>query len=1072
MEKKNIFLEAIKNLQKKKMIIFSNSIFGIILEIEEIEYMKFKLDIKVNENIYKGILIEIKEAKVNILKKGNKIILHNLILSKNERNIYICPEAYSIYCEDEYFFENENKITNDKISVDKSRDTFDLNPQSLIKTMNKIYNINYKSDIFIYKKIKEAHALISITDDKEFILYKNLFETSSKEFMLFISEKQIKENCLILVDNYIFSQDNITFNNMTLFNLVNLKYIDEYFKKKLIKNNDLLNINNKNEKMFYYKINSINSTNTLLIKVIEIKNQYILGIDYLCNIYKIDRNTDKLKNINDVFKIIFIKNFKLTVKDSIYILEIFDNSYVSIFDNTFKSILLNDLTVINFHYIDFFDQLDKNYFNKIGIDDKFIFKILKKSEYVILIIKHDLNYNYYPHTIKMFNIKNKEIHNYKFLLYTGLLNNINCLINYVGDDKYGYEFFYYNFSYDLPDSHIIEVENKKYNIKNSDNFNSESRKRFIIINYYDKKNTNYYKIRKNESIEANKNDYVNIIKNNKTIAATKTNKRKDIIDNIIDSDTNKINNNKNDEEGEDIINLSIETIHSSLQFCFLIKDNTPKLFGIFDIEEINDKFHPDEKKIFHFSEYKIFYNYYSNIKKKYTELKNENEYLQSLEKYKEDTNIKNLITEYDIDFNNFNYESYIIYINLCLFYYINQTLSKEELVFEFEKNFNILIKSKLSYYDRIRIIRFICKEYIKIADEDRRYDLLILDNLNERNSYKIATNYNIKIINNLKENSKLFIAFLQLDGYILYNFFINSYSYTLCLEPLIVTKTHLLASCDNFIFITKEKPNEKTVTYAYQSTKNDVTAINEYGLFYKTNNRSSDLLKGNNFAVPISAELLHERNGHSKKAKKNKRSQSPLYFYTKTNLKIVDENYQEIIEDNKDKSIKNPKGEAGLLVEYFVRYKTKNLMSNLKTNFNLGNIINDVKYFTSPNFKDLYEEINKLEEKKTIDNNKKNQISGHSDEHLIKIEPHFINKDDNDNKDKKLKDEEESFDISYYEKKYLLDGKYFVYPDSIPINYRNFDQKSGIVPRGKIEYLKKYKKDIIEGRKKHYGLSD
>ena len=118
--------------------------------------------------------------------------------------------------------------------------------------------------------------------------------------------------------------------------------------------------------------------------------------------------------------------------------------------------------------------------------------------------------------------------------------------------------------------------------------------------------------------------------------------------------------------------------------------------------------------------------------------------------------------------------------------------------------------------------------------------------------------------------------------------------------------------------------------------------------------------------MPISAELLHERNGHSKKAKKNKRSQSPLYFYTKTNLKIVDENYQEIIEDNKDKSIKNPKGEAGLLVEYFVRYKTKNLMSNLKTNFNLGNIINDVKYFTSPNFKDLYEEINKLEEKKLL----------------------------------------------------------------------------------------------------------
>ena len=147
-------------------------------------------------------------------------------------------------------------------------------------------------------------------------------------------------------------------------------------------------------------------------------------------------------------------------------------------------------------------------------------------------------------------------------------------------------------------------------------------------------------------------------------------------------------------------------------------------------------------------------------------------------------------------------------------------------------------------------------------------------------------------------------------------------------------------------------------------------------------------------------------------------------------------------------------------------------MSNLKTNFNLGNIINDVKYFTSPNFKDLYEEITKLNEEKTIDIDKTNQISGHSDEQLNKIKPHCINKDDNDNKDKKFKNEEESSDISFYEKKYLLDGKYFVYPDSIPITYRNYNQSRSIIPKGKIEYLKKYRKEIIEGRKKHYELSD
>ena len=102
MEKKDIFLEAIKNLQNQKMIILSNSILGVILEIEEIEYMNFKLIIQVNENIYNGILIEIKERMLNRLKKGNKIVIHALVLSKNERNIYICSESYSIYCKDEY----------------------------------------------------------------------------------------------------------------------------------------------------------------------------------------------------------------------------------------------------------------------------------------------------------------------------------------------------------------------------------------------------------------------------------------------------------------------------------------------------------------------------------------------------------------------------------------------------------------------------------------------------------------------------------------------------------------------------------------------------------------------------------------------------------------------------------------------------------------------------------------------------------------------------------------------------------------------------------------------------------
>ena len=65
--------------------------------------------------------------------------------------------------------------------------------------------------------------------------------------------------------------------------------------------------------------------------------------------------------------------------------------------------------------------------------------------------------------------------------------------------------------------------------------------------------------------------------------------------------------------------------------------------------------------------------------------------------------------------------------------------------------------------------------------------------------------------------------------------------------------------------------------------------------------------------------------------------------------------------------------------------------------------------------------------------------------------------------------------LSDYEKKYLFNGKYFVYPDSLPINYitikgkkkdNNNDMK---MLKEKNDYVERYKKAIIEGRKSHYG---
>ena len=65
----------------------------------------------------------------------------------------------------------------------------------------------------------------------------------------------------------------------------------------------------------------------------------------------------------------------------------------------------------------------------------------------------------------------------------------------------------------------------------------------------------------------------------------------------------------------------------------------------------------------------------------------------------------------------------------------------------------------------------------------------------------------------------------------------------------------------------------------------------------------------------------------------------------------------------------------------------------------------------------------------------------------------------------------EEFDktkLENYEKRYLVRGKYFIYPDSIPFIYPS-KEGSYDIPKGLKDYLEKYKKKIEEGRRWHYG---
>ena len=79
----------------------------------------------------------------------------------------------------------------------------------------------------------------------------------------------------------------------------------------------------------------------------------------------------------------------------------------------------------------------------------------------------------------------------------------------------------------------------------------------------------------------------------------------------------------------------------------------------------------------------------------------------------------------------------------------------------------------------------------------------------------------------------------------------------------------------------------------------------------------------------------------------------------------------------------------------------------------------------------------------------------------VKLAEMNNNKSDND---EEIKNET----LEYYEKKYLFEGKYFIYPYSIPIHYIDSNKKDGEITKGELDYLKKYEKTIEEARNLHY----
>ena len=106
------------------------------------------------------------------------------------------------------------------------------------------------------------------------------------------------------------------------------------------------------------------------------------------------------------------------------------------------------------------------------------------------------------------------------------------------------------------------------------------------------------------------------------------------------------------------------------------------------------------------------------------------------------------------------------------------------------------MRKKLNYHQKTRTTNKLVLYYFDKKDKNGNCKFLYIDEnkLGEENSYFIALNFNKEIIKNLTEKSKLTEEFIQLDVYILKNYFFKeaNETYSLINESLIIMKQHLL----------------------------------------------------------------------------------------------------------------------------------------------------------------------------------------------------------------------------------------------------------------------------------------
>ena len=555
--------------------------------------------------------------------------------------------------------------------------------------------------------------------------------------------------------------------------------------------------------------------------------------------------------------------------------------------------------MIQFHFLDYKVQ---NYYNEIEV--KGINKIINYNTINIVIENIRIpNYEYYPISIKLISTKEKknaETISFKFNLIHGFLNKINAFINQKFSKPYFYEYLYYSFNeIFFQTNKTIKINDTKKIINICDNFESSNRIRFNILNI------------------PIQNKYLNEFQNS-----------------------------------------------NSIMECEVFIEKNTTTVGIFDINEIENnipKLISNEVFDIYYEDFGFIYNFLSNfdnIKDEDIKNKKKEDFIKTCK-----NNFKKFETNNNVDFLHIiNYENNITKsqmktrIGILVSYYLND--SNEETINDYFKDIIWIfsqvkdIKEYITDLQFFRLFKYLIRRKIKFY---QFYKICIISKLKEKSPYLKAYKFNIDEISNIKENSRLFMGYLQLDSYILNNYLLpkNDKSHSLSIEPLFFVKNHLKSTYEEFFLI--ESTNE--AHYAQSITDEKITVINIAKIFENSNLEINklDIINNekflNNHAFAVSMELRHENNCHHKKNQKNSRINSPIYYIDKTNIKTV-------------KYLKNKtiQGEDGRFIEAFID-ENREVINDLQTYIIYGELL-DYNLFIQENFNEL------KEKKKKIDNNK------------------------------------------------------------------------------------------------------